>query len=143
MNPVQARAAGPQDAEEVARLNLLFNQHDEPAETYAARLSDPRRADTVLLAEVEGRAVGIAVLRLLQPVLYASSYAEVTELFVEEAFRGQGIGRALMRFAEDLARQAGAHEILVLTGSANHPAQDLYRSLGYRHEDIAFCKRLM
>ena len=102
---LEVRVARVEDTPEIARLNLLFNGCDEPPERYAARLADPHRVDTPILALIAGRAVGIANLRLLAPVFYPEPYAELTELYVEEAVRRQGVGRALVRFAEQLARQ--------------------------------------
>ena len=99
--------------------------------------------DTPILVELGGRAIGLANLRLLQPVFYSEPYAELTELFVEEGYRRLGAGRALIRFAEQLAIGAGANEMLILTNFYNQAAQALYRSLGYRHGDIALTKRLV
>ena len=136
------RAARAEDAPEIARLNLLFNGSDEPPERYASRLRNPGRVDTPLIALAPGggRAVGIANLRLLAQVFYPEPYAELTELFVEEGFRRQGVGRALVVLTEQLARQAGAEELLILTGAGNLPAQSFYHALGYQAEDIAFKK---
>ncbi len=138
----ELRIAESADAPAIARLNLLFNGCSEPAEHYAARLVDPRRVDTPLLALVAGIAVGMANLRLLAPVFYPEPYAELTELYVEEAYRRQGLGRALVEYAERLARQVGAEEIFILTGAGNAGAQAFYRTLGYQADDIAFSKNL-
>jgi GNAT superfamily N-acetyltransferase len=141
-SPLNVRIATPADAPEIARLNRLFNGVDEPQENYARRLVDPRRVDTPLLAEIEGQAIGIANLRLLTAVFYSEPYAELTELFVEERARRLGAGVALVSFAEDLARKAGAAEMLILTDFYNKTAQQLYRKLGYEHYDIALVKNL-
>lgn len=138
----ELRIAETADAPDIARLNLLFNGCSEPAEHYAARLADPRRVDTPLLALVAGTAVGIANLRLLAPVFYPEPYAELTELYVEEAYRRQGLGRALVEFAERLARQGGAQEMYILSGAENSSAQAFYRAIGYQADDIAFSKKL-
>jgi GNAT superfamily N-acetyltransferase len=136
------RPAQAGDCAEIARLNTFFNGSSEPPEAYPPRLADPRRVDTPLLAWLDGRAVGIANLRLAPSVFYPEPYAELSELFVEEAYRRGGVGRALTLFAEDLARQAGAAEMIVLTDFENHPAQELYRSLGYQRYDMALSKDL-
>jgi GNAT superfamily N-acetyltransferase len=136
------RIATPADAPEISRLNRLFNGIDEPAENYARRLADPRRVDTPLLAENNGRVIGIANLRLLTAVFSSEPYAELTELFVEESARRLGAGAALVSFAEQLARRAGAVEMLILTDFYNHTAQQLYHKLGYEHYDIALAKKL-
>ncbi len=138
----EVRVAGVEDASSIARLNLVFNGCDEAAERYAARLADPHRVDTPILALIAGRAAGIANLRLLVPVFYPEPYAELTELYVEESGRRQGIGQALVRFAEQLARQGGAVELFILTGAGNLPAQDFYRAIGYRADEVAFSKSL-
>ncbi len=139
---LEVRIARVEDAPEIARLNLLFNGCDEPPEHYAARLADPCRVDTPILALIAGRVAGIANLRLLAPVFYPEPYAEMTELFVEEAARRQGIGRALVRFAEQFAQPGGAVELFILTGASNLPAQAFYRATGYRADEVAFSKSL-
>jgi len=130
------------DAPEIARLNRLFNGVDEASENYAHRLADPLRVDKPILAEINGRVIGIANLRLLPAVFYSAPYAELTELFVEESARRLGAGAALISFAEQLARQGEAVEMLILTDFYNHAAQQLYRKCGYEHYDIALAKKL-
>jgi GNAT superfamily N-acetyltransferase len=134
--------AKPSDSPEIARLMHLFNGVDEPAENYARRLADPRRVDTPILAEDGSQVIGIANLRLLPAALTAEPYAELTDLFVEEGARRLGAGEALVSFAEQLARQGGAVQMLILTDFYNHSAQELYRKLGYEHYDIALAKKL-
>jgi GNAT superfamily N-acetyltransferase len=136
------RTAQPDDAPEIARLNKLFNGVDEPAANYAMRLVDAHRVDTPILAELDGSVIGLANLRLLPAVFYSEMYAELTELFVEEDYRRYGAGRALITYAEGLALDGGAHEMIILTDFYNYTAQTLYRALGYQHHDIALSKRL-
>lgn len=139
---IEVRPAGLDDASEIARLNGLFNGSTEPPEAYLPRLADPERVDTPLLAWVEGKAAGIANLRLARQVFYPEPYAELSELFVEEAYRRRGIGRALILHAEELARQAGATEMVILTGFENFPAREFYRGLRYANDDLAVRKKL-
>ncbi len=139
---VQIRAAGPADMPEIARLNGLFNGSVELAGSYLIRLQEPQRVDTPVIALVDGHIAGAANLRLLQPFFHPSPYAELTELFVEEDYRRKGIGRSLVAYVEQLARAAGAQQILILTDFYNHQAQSLYRALGYAHHDIALSKTL-
>lgn len=130
------------DVAEIARLNALFNGSCEPPEAYLLRLTDPRRVDTPLLAWLNGRAVGIANLRLTPCVFYPKPYAELSELFVEAAYRRRGIARALVFYAEKLARQAGATEMVILTDPENLPARQFYARLGYQECDLALRKAL-
>ena len=139
---ITVRAASPADAPDIARLNLLFNGVDTPADEYAARLADPRCVDIPLLAEVEGRVIGLANLRLAPSVFYKEPYAELSELFVEEAYRRQGVGQSLVQYAEHLAASAGAEEMIILTDFYNHSAQMLYFHLGYQVHDLCLSKTL-
>jgi GNAT superfamily N-acetyltransferase len=136
------RSAQPGDALEISRLNSQFNGVDEPEANYVRRLADARRVDTPIIAELDGRVIGIANLRLLPAVFYPDMYAELTELYVEEEFRRHGAGSALITFAEKMALDNGAHEMIILTDFYNSGAQALYLRLGYEHHDIALSKNL-
>jgi GNAT superfamily N-acetyltransferase len=138
----RARVATIDDASDLARLNALFNGVNDTAEELAARLADSHCVETPIVAEAGGRIVGFAALRLAPCVFYAASHAELTELFVEEAYRRRGIGRVLIAHAERLARMSGAAELILLTGPANHEAQAFYRSLGYRDHELSMAKTL-
>ncbi len=55
----------------------------------------------------------------------------VTNLFVEEPFRGQGAGFCLMEHAFSVSRRAGARMMVLETQSCNLPAIRFYQSMGY------------
>ena len=137
------RIATTNDTSALARLNASFNETSDPAEALAIRLVDPRRVDIPLLAEVDGQAVGFACLRVVPNLFYAEMYAELTELYIEPDFRRRGLGRALVTYAEELARERGAKGLKILTGDDNDEGQGLYRRMGYKdEEEIVFWKRL-
>jgi ribosomal protein S18 acetylase RimI-like enzyme len=141
--PILTRIAESTDATGLAqlvRMNTLFNGASDSAEQIAARLTDPRRVETVILAETEGCIVGFAALRLVPCVFFAEPYAEMTELYVDEGYRRRGVGRMLVAHCESLARAARARQMVILTDYENHPAQSLYRGLGYENYDIALVK---
>ncbi|HMQ35778.1 MAG TPA: GNAT family N-acetyltransferase, partial [Chloroflexaceae bacterium] len=89
------RQARPEDAPEVARLNLAFNGPGTSVEYITARLAEPAPVERIFLAELGGRAAGMAGLRLLPFALATTPYAELTELFVDEPFRRRGVASAL------------------------------------------------
>jgi GNAT superfamily N-acetyltransferase len=130
------------DAPALARLNIAFNGGDETPERIATRLADPRCVETPLLAEIDGRAVGFAALRIVPCVFYPEPYVELTELYLEPEYRRVGIGRALVSYAETLERGAGARGLVVLTSLRNQAAQAFYHALGYRDDDLALWKDL-
>lgn len=69
-------------------------------------------------------------------------YALVSDLFVAEAFRGLGVGRALLSAAEDHARENGAEWLRVGVIADNRPARALYESSGFEPWYVEQEKRL-
>lgn len=136
------RAATVDDAPELARLNTVFNGGDESPDALADRLADPTGTETALLAEADGQAVGFAGLRISPGLFYREPRAELTELYVEPEHRRQGVGRALVVRAEQIAYAAGATQLFVLTSFDNMEAQALYRDLGFLEAELAFQKEL-
>lgn len=130
------RIASAEDMDALARLNALFNGSSDSGEALAARLADPRRVETPIIAEVDGQVIGFTALRVVPCLFYSAPHAELTELFVEDAYRRRGIGKALIAYAVELAKQEGAKEMMVLTGLDNHEAQALYRTMGFEADDL-------
>jgi ribosomal protein S18 acetylase RimI-like enzyme len=94
------------------------------------------------VAELDGQVGGFACLRVVPCVLYAEPYAELTELYVEPEFRRQGVGRALIAYAEQLARARGAADLIIMTGVGNAAAQALYRTAGYDTYAVALNRKV-
>lgn len=57
--------------------------------------------------------------------------ADLMTLGVRREWRGQGIGRALLRALLDAARGAGAREIFLQVRQSNEVARALYASAGF------------
>ena len=134
------RPATDADAAELARLNGLFNGATLTPGEQAEHLRAAARTERALLARVDGRAIGFTCLRFARLITNALPYAEVTELFVEEAFHRRGIARALLAEAEALARDLGAPGVILFTGLKNETAQAFYRAVGYHDYAITMRK---
>jgi amino-acid N-acetyltransferase len=63
-----------------------------------------------VLAKEEEKLVGYTALHIHSPRL-----AEVRSLIVDEAFRGRSVGKQMVQFALEEARELGLEEVLVLT----------------------------
>jgi len=58
------------------------------------------------------------------------------DLFVSPESRRLGVGRALLRAAAAYAATTDAVRLELATAKTNHPAQALYRSLGWVRDDF-------
>lgn len=131
------RDATQADSEDIARLvrgladyEKLADEAHATGDDFRAQLFGPRPVAYAMIAEVSGEAVGLALwfynfsTFVCRPGLY------VEDVFVEPAYRGLGIGRALfVAMAQHaVARGCGRMEWSVLDWNA--PAIAFYRSLG-------------
>ena len=98
-----------------------------------------KNPDTPVLvaADAQGQVLGYAMLQMKavgdqHPVLKPRRYLYVDDLCVDEAARGQGIGRALMDAVWDLARAREIEKIELNVWECNQDALKFYESLGYR-----------
>lgn len=134
------RQATPGDAAAVTRLNEDFNEVRTDVDTMAARLERCITTERILLAEIDGLVVGFLSLWIFPVICAPDPYAEVAELFVEEAYRRHGIGRALLEEAIEIARSEGAAELKVVTGFRNTAAQQLYYAVGFHNLALQLCR---
>jgi len=125
-----ARLVEATGAAEVAVVRELFAEYarmvDEPCcfadfERELASLPGDYR---LFLAEEAAGCVGV---RLLSP-----ETAEMKRLYVRNAHRGKGLGRALAEAAIAAAREAGCARIVLDTLPKMSEAQALYRTLKFR-----------
>jgi ribosomal protein S18 acetylase RimI-like enzyme len=61
---------------------------------------------------------------------------------IDEAFRGRGLGRAAMVFAEEEARRLGIAKVALNVFGGNAVARGLYLSLGYTETAVHMEKRV-
>src|SRR6266536_2869320 len=115
-------------AELITAFNIPFPGLLVTAEQTAARLAACQGFETTILAELDDRIVGFACLRLVPYMSGDGPYAELTDLFVDAAYRRHGVAGALMAHVERLAREAGA--------------QAFYRALGYGDYALAMRRNI-
>ena len=78
---------------------------------------------------------GIAVLRFRPAIWSDALECYLAELYVVPDRRGQGLGRALMEAAIELARQKGADHMDLGTSEDDVAARALYESLGFTNRE--------
>jgi GNAT superfamily N-acetyltransferase len=83
-------------------------------------------AGAFLVAEVDGVPAGCGAWRALP-----SGEAEIKRVYVESAFRRQGLAQLIVAALEDGAARAGHRSIVLNTGQQQPEALALYARLGY------------
>ncbi|MDX6602529.1 MAG: hypothetical protein QOF13_1731 [Solirubrobacterales bacterium] len=87
--------------------------------------------DGMLLGAWQGEElVGYACLYWTFTSLVPAETVLMNDLFVAEAARGQGVGRALIEASTAIARQRGVHRLEWMTAPDNETARRLYDSTG-------------
>jgi ribosomal protein S18 acetylase RimI-like enzyme len=127
------------DCEAIGRLLHDFNsEYDDPTPGPAAMADRVREllAEAEITVLVGGAAPdGLAVLRF-RPALWTKGLeCYLAELYVVPERRGQGLGRALMEAAIELARREGADYMDLGTGEDDVAARALYESLGFSNRE--------
>lgn len=130
------------DAALITRLLHEFNGESLSPEAMARRMEQARGLETAFLGELEGRLAGILVLRTVPSLSGAEDWAEITELYVQPAFRRRGVGRALVEAAGAYSRGQGCGEIHLLVDPSNASALAFYGALEFRRDCWEMKRRL-
>ena len=125
-----ARLVEATSAAQVAVVRELFAEYARNVDEPDCFVGFERELDTLpgdyrlFLADDDG---GCVALRFL-----AARTAEMKRLYVRDAHRGKGLGRALAEAAIRAAREAGCARIVLDTLPKMREAQFLYQTLGFR-----------
>ena len=114
----------------------------EIVEKQFAGLDNSREA--VFVAEADsGRIAGVIHVEKYN-VLYFPTMANILGLAVAADFRRQGIGSALLKRAEEWARENGASSMRLNSGESRKQAHEFYRAQGYIDDkkQLRFIKEL-
>lgn len=91
---------------------------------------------------IVGFVVGVLQERKNRRDVIDSMRGRVTDLSVDAAYRGRGIGTLLMHHIEAYVRMNGCDVAQVEVFVPNAPARRLYEKFGYAHRDIDTMKKL-
>ena len=138
MGDVAIRPATPDDAaaictiynqgiaDRIATLETELRTPEERRQWMAARA--PRHP--VVVAVTGGQTVGWGSLNSFNP---RPAYDNVVDLsvYVERAWRGRGVGRAVLQHLLPLAKTLGYHKMVLATFPYNEAGVALYRKMGF------------
>lgn len=142
-DPLLVRAATARDAAGVAHLLGVLGYPCTREDT-AARL---RRLDedddqVVLVADRHGTLVGLLALDVMYYLPLGALTCRITALSVADGEQRRGVGRMLLREAEQRARAVGAARIELTSALQRHDAHAFYRACGFEESALRFVRRL-
>lgn len=143
MAALAVRSVRLEDVDQLARLfgQLGYSQTADGLRVALEGLIADPRAD-VLVADEGGVLMGAATYFMVPVAHDGGPWCRVTTLIVDEARRGQGIGRMLLEAAEQAARNAGCSRIEATSALHRTGAHRLYDRLRYGRTSAHFLKRL-
>jgi GNAT superfamily N-acetyltransferase len=114
----------------------IFQEADDPNDTKDFLLESLRSQNAVVLvADMDGEIIAALMAWVRQAseiaILVPRTYLSVDNLVVDEGYRQQGIGQALMHSIHNWAQANGIKEVQLTVWDFNHNAMNFYRDLGY------------
>ena len=86
----------------------------------------------LIVATVESQIVGVLQLTFIPYLTYQGGWRALIEgVRIASEFRSQGMGRAMVQWAVNRARQRGCHMLQLTTDKARPDALRFYESLGF------------
>ncbi|WP_026792279.1 GNAT family N-acetyltransferase [Pleomorphomonas oryzae] len=145
MADITFRSAEPRDAEAIAHLHVVVWQQTyselAPTEAFATldeahrrkrwkeKLAAPTDGQLILLAESDGRLVGIGAAGAASEPLFGSR-GEIKFLYVDQDFQGRGIGRQLLKRLALHLRERHYPGAALSVVDGNLAAIGFYKALG-------------
>ena len=148
MGGVVVRLASPEDWPAVAGLlvelgrGVAAGTAEDPTHQQAFSGHIRQIGNVTLVAEVDGEIAGVIDMEYHQRLGDHRPQARVNDVVVTERARGSGVGTALLRRAEELARKRGCFRMALVTASWRDATLDFYRREGWSDYGAWFVKQL-
>jgi ribosomal protein S18 acetylase RimI-like enzyme len=152
---INIRPFTPSDTNFIESLIPRFSEFDLPAwrqkdEIDTANLASLKKAmetpepgSAIYIAEDEtGKRAGFLHLQTQIDYFNGEKIAYISDLAVDSAFEGQGVGRILLDKAEDWAREQGCSLLTLYVFSGNSRARKIYEKFGFKEEVVKYVKPL-
>jgi GNAT superfamily N-acetyltransferase len=113
--------------------------YPEPVETFRTRFAkiakDP--AHKLWVAKIGDKIMGWTHVHRTAPAMITPDMAEVSALVVDEKARGTGVGKALLKQAEDWARAQGLKTVKLYSNIKRAHAHEFYARQGYEKRKLS------
>lgn len=133
------------DLHDIHRLTqqLGYPSPIEKIELRWQRIHQDPTYQTLVIA-LDDKIVGYAGLIQQYTWEFDDGYFRIQAFVIDEAYRGQGLGKQLIYAIQDLAKMRGLKRILVNSGNRveRYPAHAFYKNLGFDAYSIGFTQYL-
>jgi len=131
MGSLYAEAGAAHHRERARRAAEGLMANPEMGGVWLIHVSDERVSDE----GVDGEPVGYLCVTLCYSLEFDGRFALLDELYLEEAWRGKGIGAQAIAFAAEWSRARGLAAIRLEVAHTNSRAVELYRREGFKAHD--------
>lgn len=145
---VAIRPARAEDAEVILKMIRALATFQDVGERVKVKADQLRRDGfgddpkfEALIAEHEGKAVGLAIFETHYSSWEGASSLQITDLFVDESVRGSGVGFRLVLEVGRIARERGCVALRMNMVHAN-PSRTSLDRMGFVHQDDLLHYRL-
>lgn len=91
-----------------------------------------------LIAEEGGKEIGRVFLYILINDLHQEPFGFLEDLFVDEAYRKGGVGRALAERAIAATKEAGCYKLICTSRFGKNDLHAWYQRLGFKQHGVEF-----
>lgn len=150
---IRVRMFTPADKDFIHSLIARFSEFDLPAwrqkeeinitnqAALQKAMDEPEADSAIFIAEDEaGNQAGFVHLQTQTDYFNGAKHGYISDLAVDKAFEGQGIGHLLLETAEVWATEKGYHLLTLYVFAGNSRAQRLYEKHGFAQEVIKYVK---
>lgn len=121
--------------------NIIYSEHD--IQNALQKLFENDILGSAWLIIFNNNIAGYLIITSAFSIEFNGETAFIDEIFIEENFRGKGLGQNALKFAEDFSRSKGYHAIRLEAEISNESAHNLYKKTGFNaHERYIMTKWL-
>ncbi|MES2626733.1 MAG: GNAT family N-acetyltransferase [Pseudomonadota bacterium] len=97
---------------------------------------------TVVGAFLDDKVIGTCTVNVCANLSWTGRpYAIIENVIVAPDYRRQGVGKALLSFAQKFAQESGCYKVALMTGSKKPETLKFYEAAGFSGNKIGFQKR--
>ena len=132
-------------------LELLYElgrprpQEDKDVEEFSNIITNyllSKPTNKIIVAEYENKVVGMASMMLLSRLNRKSLELYIPELVVQKDHQNRGIGKKMIEFCIDFAKQYKCYRIRLESGNQRTDSHQFYKKLGFEQSSLSFTLNL-